>query len=127
MRILASGGSDPTVTITVQIEKTADRTFSIPLSDIEILNRPEDMTLTVSPSDVISVSVHSIDNTTVDITESDIQAKADFAPCAEPGNYEIPVEILLPNEYVLTSQVTLVVTSAEPEITPENATEAAEG
>ena len=120
-------GSDPTVTITVQIEKTADRTFIIPLSDIEILNRPEDMTLTVSPSDVISVSVHSIDNTTVDITESDIQAKADFAPCAEPGNYEIPVEILLPNEYVLTSQVTLVVTSAEPEITPENATEAAEG
>ena len=119
--------SDPTVTITVLIEKTADRTFTIPLSNIEILKRPENMTLTVSPSDMISVSVHSTDNTTVDITESDIQATADFSPCAEPGNYEIPVEITLPEGYELTSEVMLVVTSAAQETTAESAAAASEG
>lgn len=119
--------SDATVTITVLIEKIADKTFTIPLSNIEILNRPADMTLTVSPSDMISVTVHSVDNTTVDITESDIQATADFSACEEPGNYEIPVEITLPSGYELTSEVVLVVTSAQPEATVESAAEASEG
>ena len=109
------------------IEKIADKTFTIPLSNIEILNRPADMTLTVSPSDMISVTVHSVDNTTVDITESDIQATADFSACEEPGNYEIPVEITLPSGYELTSEVVLVVTSAQPEATVESAAEASEG
>ena len=121
------GKSNSQIHITGLIGKTRKQSFPFQFPKMGIQNVPADMTLTVSPSDMISVTVHSVDNTTVDITESDIQATADFSACEEPGNYEIPVEITLPSGYELTSEVVLVVTSAQPEATVESAAEASEG
>ena len=33
--------ADPTISVTVQIEKTGDQTIRVPLSTFEVLNRPD--------------------------------------------------------------------------------------
>lgn len=118
--------TDPTITVTVQIEKTSDQTLNIPLSNLEVLNRPNDMALTFSPADEVEVSVHSDEENAV-LRISDIKASIDLAACAEPGTYEIPVEIELPDGYTLISEVKLVVTAVSQEQPIENSTENAEG
>lgn len=107
--------ADPVVNVSVQVEKTGDHTLSIPLSSLEVLNRPDSMVLTFSPADQIQVTLHSEDEgATVGL--SDIRASIDLSACAKEGTYEIPVEIKLPKGYTLVSEVKLVVTSAKPAI-----------
>lgn len=107
-------GADPTIAVSVQIEKTGDQTIYMPLSNLEVENRPEDMILTFSPADQIAISVHT-DNEESTIRMSQIKAKIDLSACSEAGDYEIPVEIELPDGYTLVSGVVLLVNAAEPQ------------
>lgn len=107
--------ADPVVNVSVQVEKTGDHTLSIPLSSLEVLNRPSSMVLTFSPADQIQVTLHSDDGDT-EVGLSDIRASIDLSVCAEEGTYEIPVEIEVPKGYTLVSEVKLVVTSVKPAI-----------
>lgn len=107
--------ADPVVNVSVQVEKTGDHTLSIPLSSLEVLNRPDSMVLTFSPADQIQVTLHSDDEGAA-VGLSDIRASIDLSVCAKEGTYEIPVEIKLPKGYTLVSEVKLVVTSAKPAI-----------
>lgn len=107
--------ADPVVNVSVQVEKTGDHTLSIPLSSLEVLNRPSSMVLTFSPADQIQVTLHSDDGDT-EVGLSDIRASIDLSACAEEGTYEIPVEIEVPKGYTLVSEVKLVVTSVKPAI-----------
>ena len=107
--------ADPVVNVSVQVEKTGDHTLSIPLSSLEVLNRPSSMVLSFSPADQIQVTLHSDDGDT-EVGLSDIRASIDLSACAEEGTYEIPVEIEVPKGYTLVSEVKLVVTSVKPAI-----------
>ncbi len=107
--------ADPVVNVSVQVEKTGDHTLSIPLSSLEVLNRPSSMVLTFSPADQIQVTLHS-DDGDPEVGLSDIRASIDLSACAEEGTYEIPVEIEVPKGYTLVSEVKLVVTSVKPAI-----------
>lgn len=122
LRLIAD--ADPTITVSVQIEKVGDQTLTIPLSNLQIENRPADMTLTFSPADEIAVSVRAEDGEGT-IKQSDIKGKVDLSVCSEPGDYEIPVQIELPEGYSLVSDVKLVVNAALTE-QPEAVTEEAE-
>lgn len=102
---------EPMVTVSVKIEKTGDQTLTLPLSSLEVINRPENRLLTFSPADEISVVIHGIGAGAVKI--SDIKASIDLDECQEPGTYEIPVQIELPEGYELVNDVSLVVTSVE--------------
>lgn len=104
--------SDPIVTVSVRIEKSGDQTIKLPLSSLEVKNRPENMNLSFSPADEVSVVVHAMEGYGA-IKISDIKARIDLAVCAQPNTYEIPVEIELPEGYELVSNVKLVVTAAE--------------
>ena len=104
--------SSPNVTVSVKIEKTGDKTVTLPLSSLEVLNRPEKMSLTISPADEIAVIIHADDEKKT-IEKSDVKASVDLAVCAEPGTYEIPVKIELPEGFTLVSPVQLVVTASE--------------
>ncbi len=110
--IRLADGSSPIVTVSVKIEKTGDRTLMLPLSNLEVRNRPEDMSLTFSPADEIPVIIHAESAANV-IKVSNVKGSIDLAACAEPGTYEIPVQIELPEGYKLVSDVKLVVTAAE--------------
>jgi YbbR domain-containing protein len=108
-------GHDPSVTVTVQIEKTGDQTLQMPLSNLEVENRPSNMTLAFSPADQIMITVHAEDGESRRLLLNDMKAKIDLAVCAEPGDYEIPVEIQLPDGYSLVSEVVLLVNATEQE------------
>ncbi len=105
-------GFDSAVSVTVQIEKTGDQTLLVPLSNLEIQNKPEGMALTFSPADQIAVSIHS-DSGTASLKLTDIRASVDLAACAVAGDYEIPVDIELPDGYTLVSDVKLMVNARE--------------
>lgn len=104
--------ADPTISVTVQIEKTGDQTLSIPLSNLEVLNRPETakMSLTISPADAIQVTIHA-DEDLEPLQVSDIKATVDLKVCEKEGAYEVPVMIELPQGYTQVSEVILVVTA----------------
>ncbi len=118
IRLIAD--AEPTISVTVQIEKTGDRTISLPLSSLELLNKPKGMTLTYSPADVIPVRIHSEDESVYSVSMEDIHGRIDLDVCKEEGSYEIPVEIELPDGYELASDVTIVVTSVPEDVLLEN-------
>jgi YbbR domain-containing protein len=111
---------DPTVSVSVQIEKNSEQTIAMPLSSLDVSSRPENMTLTFSPADEISIVIEADDGSMPNIQLSDIRAGIDLSICEEPGTYEIPVEVQLPDGYQLASQVSLVVTATRQEQPTEN-------
>lgn len=115
---------DPTITVSVQVERIGDQTLQLPLSSLQIENRPENMELTFSPADQITISIHADDEESL-LQQSDIKAKVNLAVCEEPGDYEIPVEIVLPEGFSLVSEPKLVVNAAKPD-QPDALTEEAE-
>ena len=105
--------TDPTISVTVQIEKSGDQTLAIPLSGLEVRNRPDTdkISLVISPADEIQLTVHAEEEGAAPLSISDIKAGVDLKECAEEGVYEIPVEVQLPDGYSLVSPVSLVVTA----------------
>lgn len=126
--IRLADGFDPVVSVTVNIERNGDQRIEVPLSNLEIANRPdlEKMSLAFSPADVITVNVHAEDETST-LKVSDIKAKIDLSVCAQEGVHEIPVEIQLPEGFRLASEVKLTVTATAQKKTETTATEEAEG
>lgn len=116
-------GAEPTIMVEVQIEKTGDVTMSIPLSSVELLNRPADMNLVFTPADKISVSIHAADGSVESLTEEEIRLSIDLSVCSEEGNHELPVDVQLPEGYELASPVTIVVNSEKQETETETGTE----
>ncbi|MCD7885077.1 MAG: hypothetical protein LUI87_15475 [Lachnospiraceae bacterium] len=117
-----ASGVDSSVTVTIQVEKNGDQTVSLALSELTVLNRPDNLVLTYSPADAISVTVHAEDEEST-ISSSEIFATIDLSVCTEAGDYEIPVEIELPDGYTLVSEVTITVNATEAEQQAEVSTE----
>ncbi|MCC8045016.1 MAG: hypothetical protein LIP12_05900 [Clostridiales bacterium] len=117
-----ASGVDSTVTVTIQVEKNGDQTVSLALSELTVLNRPDNLVLTYSPADVISVTVHAEDEESI-ISSSEIFATIDLSVCTAAGDYEIPVVIELPEGYTLVSDVTITVNATEAEQQAEATTE----
>ncbi len=115
--------ADPSVEAEVSIEKNGDVTLDIPLSDIVVQNRPEGMELVFTPADKISVSVHATEDDEKPLTAKDISLSIDLSQCADPGSYEIPVHVTVPDGYELAGDISLTVVSAK----QEAATEADQG
>ena len=115
--------ADPSVEAEVSIEKNGDVTLDIPLSDIVVQNRPEGMELVFTPADKISVSVHATEDDEKPLTAKDISLSINLSQCADPGSYEIPVHVTVPEGYELAGDVSLTVVSAN----QEAATEADQG
>ncbi len=107
-------GTDSVISVTVVVEQSGDQTVQLALSELTVLNRPENMQLTFSPADAISVTVHADDEEST-ITAGEITATIDLSVCSEAGDYEIPVEIELPDGFTLVSEVTLMVNATEQE------------
>lgn len=111
--------ADPTVEVDVTIERNGDVTLDIPLSDISVENRPEGMDLVFTPADKVAVSVHAAEAGEKALTAKDISLSIDLSKCAEPGSYDIPVEVALPDGYELASSVSLTVVSAKQQVQTE--------
>ncbi|MDO4521895.1 MAG: hypothetical protein Q4B57_01970 [Eubacteriales bacterium] len=108
-----------TVTVSVTVQEVGSRTYDIPISDITMQNVPRDKKLIFSPTDKISVTVHSATEDLDEISASDIQAVLDLAECVSNGSYTLPVEITLPEHYEQTGTTTIVVNVEDVEIEEE--------
>ena len=111
------GDVDPVISVTVQIEKTGDTYFNIPLGDITLVNKPEQMKLVFTPADKISVGVHELEEadgqeTAEAISEQDIRLSIDLMSCHKEGTYELPVTVELPDGFVLSSPVVVKVSAS---------------
>ncbi len=105
---------DPVISVRVGIEKTGYSTLDLPLSSIVLLNKPEDRKLVFTPADKVTISVKAED-TNEALTVDMIEATMDLEPCEEPGNYDIPVEVILPEGYSLSDEVIIKVSSSDTE------------
>ena len=125
LRLLDTENS--TVSIEVEISKSGDHTYQVPLGTIETQNWPKEMKLVFTPADNIPISVHAIDENAPLLEPEDIQASMDLSECREEGIYTIPVEIVLPEGYELNREVTVTVSSASQATSSENDSNMAEG
>ncbi len=104
-----------TISINIQIEKVGTTTLELPVTGIEIKNKPEGLNMTLTPADKVSIEVQedteaSQENTVKSpITAKDIKATLDLSLYKTAGNYKVPLTIVVPNGYVLVSEVTMVV------------------
>lgn len=105
---------DPVISVRVGIEKTGYSTLDLPLSSIVLLNKPEDRKLVFTPADKVTISVKAED-TNKALTVDMIEATMDLEPCEVPGNYDIPVEVVLPEGYSLSDEVIIKVSSSDTE------------
>ena len=111
--------TDSQVSVTVQIERTGDVTIEVPIGNVELLNKPDNMKLVFTPAAKIAVGIHAHNPEMPILDADDIQCTMDLAACAEEGNYEIPVEIVLPEGYELSRKVTVIVSAASLHTEPD--------
>ncbi len=103
--------ADPNITVEVQIEKSGDTILSIPLASIDLVNKPVNMNLVCTPADKISIAVHALDSEAKPLTAEDVKVSVDLLECQKEGNYELPIQVELPDGYELAYEVTLIVNS----------------
>ena len=100
---------DPSVSVTVQIEKSGDHKYSVSLGSIEVLNRPDNMRLVFTPADVVPVSIHTEEDDLRMLDEDEIDASMDLSVCSEEGIYEIPLTMNVPEGYEVNGEVKITV------------------
>ena len=104
--------ADPVVSVEIQMEKVEDTTYVIPLGSMQLNNKPENMRLVFTPADEISIRVHPVSEDAGELYPEDIKAVLDLEACKEEGNYEIPVEITLPDGFELSAPVSVMVSAS---------------
>ncbi len=109
--------TDPNVQVEVLIEQDGNVTLQIPLAVVTLKNRPEGMSLVFTPADILSVSVRAVDADAPGLKDTDLSLSVDLAQCEEAGNYELPLQVDLPEGYELTAPVTIKVNSSPQETT----------
>lgn len=103
--------ADPNIIVEVQIEKSGDTILSIPLSSIDLINKPANMNLVFTPADKISIAVHALDQEADQLTAEDVKVSVDLKDCEQEGNHEVAIQAVLPEGYELAYEVTLMVNS----------------
>ena len=119
-------GASSEVYVKVQIEKIGDETVEIPLSNVELKNKPEDMSFVFTPADRVQIAVRGTAGNSGKIQAEEVKVSLDLESCKEEGSYTLPLEIELPEGYTLVSEVTIVVNAKKVETVTEG-TETEEG
>jgi YbbR domain-containing protein len=116
------------IAVNVQLEKIGTTTVRIPVSDITILWKPANMTCSLTPADYISLEIQPDTETNSQISESDISVTLDLSSSEyqTAGNYQVPLDVTLPEGYTLTSQASIAVNLTKTEQTTEVETETEE-
>lgn len=115
------------IVVTVQMEKIGTTTVRVPVSDIRIEGKPEDMSYKLTPADYISLEIQPKWEDEADITAEDVQVTLDLSPDQYqiPGNYQVPLTVVLPDGYTLTSEATIAVNLVK--VTPSSEAESQAG
>lgn len=98
------------IVVTVQMEKIGTTTIRVPVSDIAVRGRPENMSYKLTPADYISLEIQPQSEQDV-IKAEDVQVILDLSSTRyqTPGNYQVPLEVILPEGCVLSAQAKIAV------------------
>lgn len=102
-----------TAAVTVEIEERGTTMVNVPVSDMKIINQPENMNLVLTPADKVSLELINVDGSGGTVTASDVQVTLDLAECQKPGNYTVALVVAVPSGYELRNPVTVVVNLEE--------------
>ena len=103
---------DPIITAEADIQIRGSFSMKLALSDITLDHKPEEMKLVFTPADEITFTIYSSTEDNVTLSKEDISASMDLKECSKEGNYEIPVDITLPEGFELSAPVTVTVNAA---------------
>ncbi|MEY8427254.1 CdaR family protein [Lachnospiraceae bacterium 46-15] len=98
------------IVVTVQMEKIGTTTVRVPVSDIAVRGRPENMSYKLTPADYISLEIQPQSEQDI-IKAEDVQVILDLSSSKyqTPGNYQVPLEVILPEGCVLSAQAKIAV------------------
>ena len=119
--------ADPLISVQVSVEKTGYLTIDIPMSDITLLNKPDNMKLVFTPADKISFGIRSEDGNMREPNRAGIKASMDLGVCEKEGNYDIPVSITLPEGYTLGGEVIVKVNASDQDTEAQQTLEISSG
>ena len=105
--------ADTVVTVQVDMEKSGYSTVDIMLSDITMLNIPEDMKLVFTPADKVPIRVKSDMPDQQLLRMDEVHAVVNLLECRKAGTYDIPVSVSLPEGYSLSDEVFIKVVSTD--------------
>ena len=106
------------------MEKIGTTTVQVPVANIVIKGKPENMTYKLTPADNISLEIQPKWAEEEKITADNIQVTLDLSSSQyqTPGNYRVPLTVVLPDGYMLTSEATIAVNlvKTEPAVETES-------
>lgn len=107
------------IKITAMVEREGTRTINFLVSSVIINNLADDLTVSYEP-DAEIVFTFSGEQEKLDVLDISNAVSVDLAEYKEPGTYDIPVEVNLPQGITLTSQVTVQLTLEDKSESTEN-------
>lgn len=119
-KLKLESSSATTISVKVTLEKAGTKKIEIPISGLTIIGRPENMDMVLTPADKVSIEVGTRGASLDELSAADVKAVLDLADCQKEGNYEVPVQITLPEGYEVDGEVIMVVNLTK----KENETEA---
>ena len=100
------------VKITASIEREGTRTIDFMVSSIIINNLSDDLTVSYEPDAELSFTF-SGEQSRLDALDISNAVSVDMKAYTQPGTYNVPVDIVLPDGITLTSEVTVQLTLEE--------------
>ena len=97
------------VKITAMVEQEGTRTIDFLVSSIIINNLSDDLTVSYEPDAEISFTF-SGEQSRLDVLDISNAVSVDMKDYADPGTYNVPVDIVLPDGVTLTSEVSVRLT-----------------
>ena len=97
------------VIVSVTILPYYSKEYVIPATDIDRSKQPDNMTVVISDENV-TVRIRGTGKNLDDLKESDIRLSIDTSGYTAEGEYNVPVDVTLPEGYELVDDVTVKVT-----------------
>ncbi len=97
------------VIVSVAIIPYNSKEYVIPATSIDRKKQPEDMTAVIT-DDSVTVRIKGSEEALEKLEESDIKLSIDTSKYTTEGEYDVPVEVTLPEGYELVEKVTVRVT-----------------
>lgn len=100
------------VVVTIAVEKDGTRTYDITVGSVAVNNLAEDLGMSYAAVDMIELQVSGPEDILEDLT-LDREISIDLKKYTEPGTYDVPVTVKLPEGCSLVKQVSVKVILSE--------------
>ncbi len=112
-RLVDESGNN--VLVTIRVEKDGTKSFDLPVGSITVNNLDENLTLNYGEGEDLEIHVRGPQEVLDGLDISEIKASIDLKDYKKAGEYELGVDIPLPDGCSLESQIKIKITLEEKE------------